>query len=64
MHNIKILPKNKSLSLFYTNACSLSKNFDGFQHLLSCTTKFLTPVISETRITNQIFSLNNLNPNN
>ena len=28
MHNIKIPHKNKSLSLFYINACPLNKNFD------------------------------------
>ena len=28
MHNIEIPHKNKLLSLFYLNACSLSKNFD------------------------------------
>ena len=42
MHNIEIPHKNKSLSLFHINACSLSKNFDDLQHLLSCTKKFLT----------------------
>ena len=40
MHNIEIPHKNKPLSLL--NACSLSKNFDDLQHLLSCTKKFLT----------------------
>ena len=38
MHNIEILHKNKSLSLFHINACSLNKNFDDFD-LLSCTQK-------------------------
>ena len=42
MHNIEIPHKNKPLSLFHINACSLSKNFDDLQHLLSCTKKFLT----------------------
>ena len=37
MHNIEIPHKNKSLSLFHINACSLNKNFDDLQHLLSCT---------------------------
>ena len=31
--------KNKLLSLFHINACSLHKNFDELQHLLSCTKK-------------------------
>ena len=37
MHNIEIPHKNKSLSLFHINACSLNKNFDDLQHLLNCT---------------------------
>ena len=40
MLNIEIPHKNKSLSLFCINACSLNKNFDDLQHLLSCTKKF------------------------
>ena len=42
MHNIEIPHKNKLLSLFHINACSLNKNFDDLQHLLSCTKIFLT----------------------
>ena len=42
MHNIEIPYKNKSLSLLHVNACSLNKNFDDVQHLLSCTKKNLT----------------------
>ena len=41
MHNIEIPHNNKSLSLFHINACSLNKNFDDLQHLLSCTKKNL-----------------------
>ena len=64
MHNIEIPHKNKSLSLFHINTCSLNKNFDDLQHLLSCTkTKFYIIAISETRITKQV-SLSNLNLNN
>ena len=38
MHNSEIpQKKNKSLSLFHINACSLNKNFDDLQHLLNCT---------------------------
>ena len=52
MGNIEIPDKNKSLSLFHINACSLNKNSDDLQHLLSCTkTKFDINAISETRIT-------------
>ena len=65
MHNIEIPQKNKSLSLFHIHACSLNKNFDGLQHLLSCTkTKFDIIAISETRITKQVSLSNNLNLNN
>ena len=39
MHNIEIPHKNKSLSLVHINTCSLNKNFDDLQHLLSCTEK-------------------------
>ena len=65
MGNIEISHKNKSLSLIHINACSLNKNFDDLQHLLSCTkTKFDIIAISETRITRQVSLLNNLNLNN
>ena len=65
MHNIEIPHNNKSLSLFDINACSLNKNFDDLQHLLSRTKKnFDIIAISETRITKQVSLLNNLNLNN
>ena len=48
MHNVEIPHNNKSLFLLHTNACSLHKNFDII-------------AISETRITKQVSSLNNLN---
>ena len=65
MHNIKIPQKNKSLSLFHINACSLNKNFDDLQHLLSSTKKTVDIIaVSETRITKQVSLLNNLNLNN
>ena len=52
MHNIEIPHKNKSLSLFHINPCSLNKNFDNLQHLLSCNkAKFDIIEISQTRIT-------------
>ena len=64
MHNIEAPHKNKSLSLFHINACSLNKNFDDLQHLLSCTEKtFDIIAISETRTRKNISSLNNLNLN-
>ena len=65
MHNINIPHKNKSLSLFHINACSLNENFDDLQHLLSCTQKIFDIIaISETRITKIACLLNNLNLNN
>ena len=65
MHNIEIPHNNKSLSLFHINACSLNKNFDDLQYLLSCPKKnFDIIAISETRITKQVPFLNNLNLNN
>ena len=65
MHNIEIPHKNKSLSLFRINACSLNKNFDDLQYLLSCTkAKFDIIAISETSITKEVSSSNNLNLNN
>ena len=41
MHNIEISHKNKLLSLFRINACSLNKNFDDLQYLLNYTKIFL-----------------------
>ena len=68
MRNIEIPHKNKLLSLFHKNACSLNKNFSisiNLQHLLTCTKKkFDIIAISETRITKQVSLLNNLNLNN
>ena len=40
INNIEIPLKNKSLSLFQINTCSISKNFDDLQHLLNCTRTF------------------------
>ena len=65
IYNIEIPHKNKLLSLFHINACSLNKNFDDLQHLLNCTKFFFDIIaISETRITKQVYLLNNLNLNN
>ena len=65
MHNIEIPHKNKSQSLFRINVCSLNKNYDDLQHLLSSTKNiFDITAISETRITKQVSLLNNLNLNN
>ena len=63
--NLKIANKSKSLSLFHINACSLSKNFDDLQHLLSCTNKnFDIIAITETKITKNVSITNNLSINN
>ena len=65
MHSIKIPHKNKSLSLFHINACSLNKTFDDLQHLLNSTKKEFDKIaISETRITKQVSLSNNLHLNN
>ena len=65
MHNIKIPQKIKSLFLLYINACSLNENFKDLQHLLSSTKKDFDIIsVSETRITNQVSLLNNLNLSN
>ena len=65
MDNIETPHKNKSLSLFHINTCTLNKNFDDLQHLLSCTKiKFDIIAISAKRITKQVPLLNNLNLNN
>ena len=37
MHNVEMLNKNKHLSLFHINTCSLNKTFDDLQHLLNYT---------------------------
>ena len=39
MHYSETPDENKSLSLFHINSFSLNKNFDDFQHLLSCSKK-------------------------
>ena len=50
LQNLKINNSN-SLSLFHINACSLSRNFDDLQHLLSCTIKIFDIIaIIETKI--------------
>ena len=41
MHNFGIPNKNKSMSLFHINACSLNKNFDDLQCLLRIAQKII-----------------------
>ena len=65
MRNIKIPHKNKLLSLFHINPCSLNKNYDELQRLLHCSKKFFDIIaISETRIVKQVSLSNNLDLNN
>ena len=64
MHIIEMPHKNKWLSIFHINACSLNNSFGDLQHLLTCTKKVGTIAISETRITKHLSLLNNLNVNN
>ena len=65
LQTMKIPKKDKSLALFHINACSLNKNFNELEHLLSCTNKnFDVIAISETRITKNISLTNNLIINN
>ena len=64
LQNLKINNSN-SLSLFHINSCSLSKNFDDLQHLLSCTNKtFVIIAITETRIKENVSITNNLSIKN
>ena len=41
IQTLKFPVKNKSLSLFHINACSLNEHFDDLEHLLKCLLKFL-----------------------
>ena len=42
IQTLKFPDKHKRLALFYINACTLSKNFDDFDHLLKWAKKNLT----------------------
>ena len=65
LQTMKIPNKDKSLALFHINVCSLNKNFNKLEHLLSRTNKkFDVIAISETRITQYIYLTNNLTMNN
>ena len=63
IQTLNIPKKSKSLSMFHINACSLSKNFDDIEYLLK-TTNFDIIAISETRITENINKISNINLNN
>ena len=65
LQNMKIPNKGKSLVLFHVNACSLNKDFDYLQHLLSCTNELIDIItITKTRITKNVSLTNNLTMNN
>ena len=51
LQQLKIANKEKSLSFFHINSCSLNKNFEELQNLLQSTnTQFDVIAITETRI--------------
>ena len=65
LQTMKIPNEGNSLALFHINACSLNKNFDDLEHLLSCTNKnFDVIAITETRKIKNISLTNNLTMNN
>ena len=65
IQTLKFPKKQKSLALFCTNACSLNKNFDDFDHLLKSTNKvFGIITVTETRITKQTSLTTNINLRN
>ena len=65
LQNLKITNMSKSLFLFHINACSLSKNFDNLQQLLSCPNKnFDIIATTKTRLTKNVSITNNLNIKN
>ena len=65
LHTLKFPEKNKPLSLFHINVCSLNKNFDDLQHLLKCTNKVFDIVaVSETRIMKKTSLTSDINLNN
>ena len=65
LQSLKFPEKNKPLSLFHINACSLNKNSDDLQHLLKCTNKVFDIVaVSETRIMKKTSLTSNISLNN
>ena len=65
IQKLKILNKEKCLSLFHVNTCSLSKKFDELQHLLKINNKnFNVIAITETRIREDVTITSNLSLNN
>ena len=65
IQSLKVANKNKFLSLFHINACSLNKNFDNLEYLLKCTNKKLDiAAVAETRITRNTSKLCNISLKN
>ena len=65
IQSLKFPQKDKSLSFFHINACSLNKSFDDLVYLLKCTSKtFDTIAVSETRISKKTSVIFNVNLNN
>ena len=61
----KFRQKEKSLSFFYTNSCSLNKSFDDLVYLRKCSNKtFDILAVSETRISKKTSVIFNVNLNN
>ena len=62
IQSLELCQKEKSLSLFHINACSLNKNFDELVYLLKCTNKnFDIIAVSETRISKKNSLTSNIN---
>ena len=65
IQSLKFSQKEKSLSFFNIDACSLNKNFDDLVYLLKCTNKtFDIIAVSETRISKKTFVISDVNLNN
>ena len=63
--SLKFPQKEKSLSVFHINACSLNKNCDDLVYLLKCTNKNFDIIpVSETRISKKTSLTSNFNLNN
>ena len=61
---MKITNREKCISLFHVNRCSLSKNFDELQDLLKTTNKNFDVALTETRIRKDVYITGNLLLNN
>ena len=61
----KFRQKEKPLSFFHTNSCSLNKSFDDLVYLRKCSNKtFDILAVSETRISKKTSVISNVNLNN